>query len=104
MLKSHKCNTSFSREIVHVLKAVAIVTSEHLNLSTNFAPSQVLIKMFLERRLKPGFGTQKKCSFPLNRDVPSIEIRNKKVMSVNIFPGTPLNFPLNTEVSREGPS
>ena len=42
VLKSHKCNTSFSREIVHVLKAVAIVTSEHLNLSTNFAPSQLL--------------------------------------------------------------
>ena len=42
VLKSHKCNTSFSSQIVHVLKAVAIVTSEHLKLSTNFAVSQRL--------------------------------------------------------------
>ena len=42
VLKSRKCNTSFSSEIVHVLKAVAIVTSEHFNLSTNFAVSQLL--------------------------------------------------------------
>ena len=33
--------TSFSSQIVHVLKAVAIVTSEHLNLSTNFAVNQL---------------------------------------------------------------
>ena len=72
VLKLRKCNTPFSSEIVHVLKAVAIVTSEHLNLSTNFAVSQllVLIKMSLERKLKPGFGIQRKCSIPLNRDVP----------------------------------
>ena len=42
VLKSHKCNTSFSSQIVHVLKAVAIVTSDHLNLSTNFSVSQLL--------------------------------------------------------------
>ena len=42
MLKSRKCNTSFSSQIVHVLKAVAIVTSEDLKLSTNFAVSQRL--------------------------------------------------------------
>ena len=42
VLKSHKCNISFLSEIVHVLKAVAIVTSEHFNLSTNFAVSQLL--------------------------------------------------------------
>ena len=42
MLKSHKCNISFLSEIVHVLKAVAIVTSEDFNLSTNFAVSQLL--------------------------------------------------------------
>ena len=41
VLKSHKCNTSFSSHIVHVLKAVATVTSEHLNLSTNFAVNQL---------------------------------------------------------------
>ena len=42
VLMSHKCNTSFSGEMVHVLKAVSIVTSEHFNLSTNFAVSQLL--------------------------------------------------------------
>ena len=42
VLNSHKCNRSFSKDIVHVLKAVAIVTSEHSNLSTNFAVSQLL--------------------------------------------------------------
>ena len=41
MLMSQKCNTPFSSEIAHVLKAVAIVTSEYLNLSTNFAVSQL---------------------------------------------------------------
>ena len=41
VLRSRKCNTSFSSEIVHVLKAVAIETSKHLNLSTNFAFSQL---------------------------------------------------------------
>ena len=41
MLKSHKGNASFSTQIVHALKAVAIVTSEHLNLSTNFAVNQL---------------------------------------------------------------
>ena len=42
VLRSRKCNTSFSSEIVHVLKAIAIVTNEHLNLSTDFPVSQLL--------------------------------------------------------------
>ena len=65
MLRSQKCNTPFSNEIVHVLKAVAIVTSEHLNLSKNLplVSSCVLIKMPLEWRLKPGFGSQKNVPF-----------------------------------------
>ena len=42
MLKSHKCNTSFPGEIVPVLKAVALLTSEYLNLSTNFVVSPLL--------------------------------------------------------------
>ena len=42
VLNSHKCNTSFPVEIVYVFKAVTIVTSKHLNLSTNFAVSRVL--------------------------------------------------------------
>ena len=52
--------------IVHVLKAVSIVTSEHLNLSTIFVVSQLLsAKVSPEWRLNPGSGTQKKCPFPL---------------------------------------
>ena len=83
----------------HVLKAVAIVTSEHLNLSTNLAVS--LIKTSSKWRLKPGFGTRKKCSFPLNRDVPSIEVTNRQVMYGNILAGpSEWRCPLNTEVSR----
>ena len=42
VMKSRKCNTWFSSEIVHVFKAVAIVSSEQFNLSTNFAVSQLL--------------------------------------------------------------
>ena len=105
MLKSHKCNTSFSREIVHVLKAVAIVTSEHLNLSTNLPLVSfcLLIKMSLEWRLKPGFGIQKKCSFPLKEMSLLTKVTNKKVMYVNIFLGLPLNFSFNSDVPREGP-
>ena len=66
MLMSQKCNTPFSSEIVHVLKAVAIVTSEYLNLSTNLPLVSfcVLIEMSLEWRLKPGFGIQKSIPFP----------------------------------------
>ena len=50
-------------EIVHVLKAVAIVTSEHLNLSTIF-----LLSLFLSPKVSPEWRlnqgrTQKKCSF-----------------------------------------
>ena len=52
-------------EMVHVLKAVAIVTSEDLNLSTFVVVSHFLsAKACPEWRLKPGFGTQKKVSFP----------------------------------------
>ena len=36
-----------------------------------------------------GFGTQKKCPFPVNRDVPSIEVTNKNVMYVNMLLGLP---------------
>ena len=61
-------------EIVHVLKAVAIVTRVHFNISMIFVVSHFLIaKVSPEWRLNPGFGTKKKCPFPLNRGVPSIE-------------------------------
>ena len=79
MFNSHKRYTSFLREIVHVLNAVTVLTSElHLNLSTNFAVCHLL-----------GFGTQNKCPFPLNRDFPSTEVTNRKIMNVNIFAGSP---------------
>ena len=53
--------------------------------------------------VKARFRDPEKVFLSLNRDIPSIEETNKKVMYVNIFLGLPLNFPLNTEVSREGP-
>ena len=65
-------------QLIHVLKAVAIVTSEHLNLSTIFVVSLFLIaKVSAEWRLNQRFETQKRCPLPLNRaGVPSIEITN----------------------------
>ena len=61
-------------EIVHVLKAVAIVTRVHLNISMISVVSHFLsAKVSPEWRLNPGFGTKKKCPFPLNRVGPSIE-------------------------------
>ena len=61
-------------EVVHVLKAVAIVTRVHLNISLIFTISHFLIaKVSPEWRLNPGFGTKKKCLSSLNRGVPSIE-------------------------------
>ena len=69
-------------EIVHVLKAVAMMTIENLNLSTMFVDSYFLsAKVSPEWRLNQGFGTQRSCFFfPLNRRVPSIEVTNTKIM------------------------
>ena len=51
-------------ELIHVLKVFTVVTSEHLNLSTIFVVNHFLIaKVTPERRVNPGFGTQKKCPF-----------------------------------------
>ena len=63
---------------IHVLKAVAIVTSKPLNLSTIFVVSLFLIaKVSAEWRLNQRFETQKRCPLPLNRaGVPSIEVTN----------------------------
>ena len=65
-------------QLIHVLKAVAIVTSEHLNLWTVFVVSLFLIaKVSAEWRLNQRFETQKRCPLPLNRaGVPSIEVTN----------------------------
>ena len=52
-------------QIVHVLKAVAMVNTEDLHLSTIFVDSYVLSAMvFPEWRLNQGFGTQKSVFFP----------------------------------------
>ena len=68
-------------EIVHVLKAVAVLTSEHLKLSTVFVVIHLLsAKVTPEWRLNPDFGSQKKCPFSLTRGVSSIEVTNTKMM------------------------
>ena len=46
-------------EIIHVLKAVAIVTSQYLNLSTIFVVSHFLIAM-----MTPEWGPRKSVPFP----------------------------------------
>ena len=57
-------------EIVHVLKAVPIVTRVHLNISMIFVVSLLLsAKVTPEWRLNPSFGTNKKCPSLLNRGV-----------------------------------
>ena len=63
-------------ELTRVLKAVIIVTSEHLNLSTIFVVSHFLIaKVSPEWRSNQRFETQKSCPLPLNRaGVPSVEV------------------------------
>ena len=49
-------------EIVHVLKAVVIVTRVHLNISMIFVVSHFLsAQVTPEWRLNPSFGTKKKC-------------------------------------------
>ena len=55
------------REVVHVLKAVTIVTRVQLNnLSMIFVVSHFLIaKVPPKWMLNPGLGIQKKCPFPL---------------------------------------
>ena len=51
-------------EIVHVMKALIIVISVNINLSTLFVVSDTFsTKVFPEWRLNLGYGTQKKCPF-----------------------------------------
>ena len=52
--------------------------------------------------VKAGFRDPEKVFLSLNRDIPSIEETTKSYVCEH-FSGTPLNFPFNTEVSREGP-
>ena len=67
-------------EIVHVLKAIAIVTSKHLNLSKILVVNHFFsAKVSAEWRLNQGFGTQKKCPFPVNRSIPSTEVTKQRL-------------------------
>ena len=73
-------------EIVRVVKADIIAIMVHSNLSTLFVVSHVLRpNLSPEWRLKPGFGIQKKCPFPLNRGVPSIELADTKNVRAAVF-------------------
>ena len=62
------------------LKGVTFVTSVHLDLTILVVSLFLSAKVSPEWRLNPGFGTQKKCPFPLNRSIPSKEVRNTKNM------------------------
>ena len=94
-------------ELIHVLKVVTVVTSEHLNLSTIFVVNSFLIaKVTPEWRVNPGFGTQKKCPFSCGDRLCPFYRGNKNKDYVNIFPGP--NFvspewrcPLNRGVLEE---
>ena len=66
--------------LIHVLKAVAIVTSALMNLSTSGQSLFCLLKVLPEWRLNLGVGAPKKCRFPLNRDVSSKEVTNTKTL------------------------
>ena len=67
-------------ERVHVLKAIAIVTSKHLNLSKIFVVNHFFsAKVSAEWRLNQGFGTQKNCPFPVNRGIPSTEVTKQRL-------------------------
>ena len=55
-------------EIVHVLKAVTILTSKHLHVNLSMISP--------EWGLNLGLGSQKKCPFPQNRGVLSIGVTN----------------------------
>ena len=51
------------------------------NVLTIFVASHSLIsKVSPEWRVNPGFVTQKKCPFPLNRRVPTTEVKDTKIM------------------------
>ena len=76
---SHRFRRSILVGVVHVLKAIAILTSEQWNLSTLFVVSHFSsTKVSPGRRLKPG--PRKSVPFPLNRGVSSTEVTNIKIM------------------------
>ena len=68
-------------ETLRILKAVAILSSKDLKLSTIFAVSHLLSAIRC-----PCSGPREIAPFPLNRGVPSIEVKNTKIMGT--FSGT----------------
>ena len=72
----HKCSTLDLSELIHVLKAVSVVTGGQLNLSMMFVDSHFLIAKVSAEWLNSALATQKRCLFPLNRGVPSPEVTN----------------------------
>ena len=77
------------------MKVDIIAIMVHLNLSTLFVVSNVLRPNVLpEWKLKLGFGILKKCPFPLNRCVPSIELADTKNMRTVFFFAGPSLCPL----------
>ena len=64
-------------ERVHVVKADVIATSERLYLHVR---TLFVCEVSPEWRLKLGFGTKKKCLFPLYRGHPSLEVTDTKIM------------------------
>ena len=70
-------------EIVHVVKADVIATSERLDLHVR---TLFVCEVSPEWRLKLGFGTKKKCPFPLYRGHPSLEVTDTKIMYIVLRP------------------
>ena len=78
---SHRFRRSILVGVVHVLKAITILTSEQWNLSTLFVVSHFSsTKVSPGRGVKNRPGSRKRGSFPLNRGVSSTEVTNIKIM------------------------
>ena len=62
--------------------------------------------MSSEWSLNPGFETRKKCHFPPNRGVPSVEVINTKIMStifISLIGGVLLNRGVPNSALDKGP-
>ena len=78
---SHRFRRSILVGVVHVLKAITILTSEQWNLSTLFVVSHFSsTKVSPGRGVKNRPGSRKRGSFPLNRGVSATEVTNIKIM------------------------
>ena len=85
---SPRCCVLNSHSAVHLFKLVSSCfgNRRHCNLWTLklindfYSQSLLRVKLSFEWRLNPGFRAQKKCPFPLNGGVPTIELTNTKIM------------------------